>query len=611
MESIPSATDKAAGLLENLSLDSQTKTTGNPALATKLSTSQYGSSDLATNTAKPLQRSKKPPHVDPNAHYLPNGYPSIGYNGGKMCTQYVALQGLFKWDVYGDNGTFMYNQGYGYAPYGTYPSPNSSIPSMGYDTQLYGAQHYQYPSSFYPSSTSAGLFYPSNHSTHSQGHIASSDTTDKVPFSAGTSTRNPNNRVNAGSVNRSNGPASGAGFSSPLNTDPTRPISGMGQASGYMNLMYPNNRTYDPYGNRFYGQYESRVGSDFGSYAYNSWTSGRGWVVVDNKYKSRGHGYGNENRDGLNELNRGPRAKSFRNDKEFGAVAQTVVGQNLPLSDNNKEENFLQVPDREEYNREDFPEDYSDAKFFVIKSFSEDDVHKSIKYCVWTSTANGNKKLDAAYKQAKENPGGGCPVFLLFSVNTSGQFVGLAEMTGHVDFNKTVEYWQQDKWTGCFPLKWHIIKDVPNGCLRHITLENNENKPVTNSRDTQEVMFEKGVQILKIFKDHKEKTSILDDFGFYAARERIMQEKKAKQNIQKQVSEGKPAAKMGNDSLQTDAASIKEQVGVTPLESVKTNGEVNVKDENESDSTVANCTNDATSTVSSDNKVVPNVFASA
>ncbi|KAJ6434082.1 hypothetical protein OIU84_017733 [Salix udensis] len=514
-------------------------------------------------------------------------------------------------DVYGDNGTFMYNQGYGYAPYGTYPSPNSSIPSMGYDTQLYGAQHYQYPSSFYPSSTSAGLFYPSNHSTHSQGHIASSDTTDKVPFSAGTSTRNPNNRVNAGSVNRSNGPASGAGFSSPLNTDPTRPISGMGQASGYMNLMYPNNRTYDPYGNRFYGQYESRVGSDFGSYAYNSWTSGRGWVVVDNKYKSRGHGYGNENRDGLNELNRGPRAKSFRNDKEFGAVAQTVVGQNLPLSDNNKEENFLQVPDREEYNREDFPEDYSDAKFFVIKSFSEDDVHKSIKYCVWTSTANGNKKLDAAYKQAKENPGGGCPVFLLFSVNTSGQFVGLAEMTGHVDFNKTVEYWQQDKWTGCFPLKWHIIKDVPNGCLRHITLENNENKPVTNSRDTQEVMFEKGVQILKIFKDHKEKTSILDDFGFYAARERIMQEKKAKQNIQKQVSEGKPAAKMGNDSLQTDAASIKEQVGVTPLESVKTNGEVNVKDENESDSTVANCTNDATSTVSSDNKVVPNVFASA
>ena len=60
-------------------------------------------------------------------------------------------------------------------------------------------------------------------------------------------------------------------------------------------------------------------------------------------------------------------------------------------------------------------------------------------------------------------------------------------MIGPVNFEKTVEYWQQDKWNGCFPVKWHIIKDVPNSLLRHITLENNENKPVTNSRDTQEV----------------------------------------------------------------------------------------------------------------------------
>lgn len=60
-------------------------------------------------------------------------------------------------------------------------------------------------------------------------------------------------------------------------------------------------------------------------------------------------------------------------------------------------------------------------------------------------------------------------------------------MVGQVDFNKTLEYWQQDKWIGCFPVKWHIVKDIPNGSLRHITLENNENKPVTNSRDTQEV----------------------------------------------------------------------------------------------------------------------------
>lgn len=60
-------------------------------------------------------------------------------------------------------------------------------------------------------------------------------------------------------------------------------------------------------------------------------------------------------------------------------------------------------------------------------------------------------------------------------------------MIGRVDFNESMDFWQQDKWNGYFPVKWHIIKDVPNPQLRHIILENNDNKPVTNSRDTQEV----------------------------------------------------------------------------------------------------------------------------
>lgn len=72
-------------------------------------------------------------------------------------------------------------------------------------------------------------------------------------------------------------------------------------------------------------------------------------------------------------------------------------------------------------------------------------------------------------------------------VNASGQFCGVAEMIGHVDFHKDMDFWQQDKWSGSFPVKWHIVKDVPNSNFRHIILENNENKPVTNSRDTQEV----------------------------------------------------------------------------------------------------------------------------
>merc|ERR1711971_629266 len=51
--------------------------------------------------------------------------------------------------------------------------------------------------------------------------------------------------------------------------------------------------------------------------------------------------------------------------------------------------------------------------------------------------------------------------------------------------------------------------------LRHIRLENNENKPVTNSRDTQEVPPEKGKMVLKILHSFKHTTSLFDDFVHY------------------------------------------------------------------------------------------------
>ena len=79
----------------------------------------------------------------------------------------------------------------------------------------------------------------------------------------------------------------------------------------------------------------------------------------------------------------------------------------------------------------------------MIKSYTEDDVHKSLKYEIWSSTDPGNKRLDKAFK---ETAGRG-PIYLFFSVNAryvtlytnvsqsphvyildSGHFCGMAEM---------------------------------------------------------------------------------------------------------------------------------------------------------------------------------------
>ncbi|XP_042380884.1 YTH domain-containing protein ECT1-like [Zingiber officinale] len=134
-------------------------------------------------------------------------------------------------------------------------------------------------------------------------------------------------------------------------------------------------------------------------------------------------------------------------------------------------------------------------------------------------------------------------------------------MVGRVNFNKTADFWQQNKWIGCFPVKWHIIKDAPNSILKYITLENNENKPVTNSRDTQEVELEKGLQMLKIFKEHINNTSVLDNFAFYEHRQRSMQEKRAKQQ-EKQDWDGMISPDAGDSMKTTKGAANGDANGV-------------------------------------------------
>jgi len=165
-----------------------------------------------------------------------------------------------------------------------------------------------------------------------------------------------------------------------------------------------------------------------------------------------------------------------------------------------------------EYNPKEFDLNPKAARFFIIKSYAEDDIHRSIKYSIWCSTEYGNKRLDAAFRE-REGKG---PIYLFFSVNGSGHFCGIAQMTSPVDYDSSAEVWQQDgKWKGKFTVKWVYVKDVPNSQLRHIRLENNEGKPVTNSRDTQEVPAEKGCQVLRVIHQYRHTTSIFDDFSHY------------------------------------------------------------------------------------------------
>ena len=159
------------------------------------------------------------------------------------------------------------------------------------------------------------------------------------------------------------------------------------------------------------------------------------------------------------------------------------------------------------------------SKFFIIKSFSEEDVHKSIKYSVWSSSKNGNTTLNNAFLASQEKGG---EVYLFFSCNGSGRFLGLARMKSICDFNKSFELWTQDgKWMGLFDVEWLFIKDVPFKEFKdiNITMKDGEIKPVSNSRDTQEIPFEQAKIMIEKIAKYQNSNTILEHFEFYDMRQ--------------------------------------------------------------------------------------------
>lgn len=449
------------------------------------------------------------------------GYYYPGYDGsyGELDNQgyYVGGDGMeLQYPVMqADNGSFVYVMP-GFQP--GYP-PYVPITTIGVDGQYADQQAYLSSPMFQPPITSPGYYPPTFH----YGELVPS------PYMW-----DPSLRVGDGAFGNSY-----AGF--PEFADPKRNLSSPSHTRASLSKAFSEfsnpldvssghgmRKQLKPV-NKFSAHNQGKGALLYSNNLVDLKANARGWSSTE-KMKSRSKINGVSTIGSLNEQNQGPRTANAKGALMSGGNAAG----SLATDGNGNSNSITSLIRTDQYNLPDFPTKYDQAFFFVIKSYSEDDIHKSIKYNVWASTPNGNKRLDSVYQDAQERmveKGSKCPIFLFFSVNASGQFCGVAEMIGRVDFNKNMDFWQQDKWNGYFPVKWHIIKDVPNPHLRHIILENNDNKPITNSRDTQEVRFPQGLEILNIFKNYASKTSILDDFDFYESREKVMQEKRTRQSI--------------------------------------------------------------------------------
>lgn len=266
------------------------------------------------------------------------------------------------------------------------------------------------------------------------------------------------------------------------------------------------------------GQFHRNMGSPngFGRGAFSPGSWGAVSPVAMNKKRSK------RRRQSREEARRARRAPRFQIEDDVMPMPVTQLKAFHQKYKLNKQGVLNEMPRR--------------AKFLIIKSFHEDDVHKAIKFNLWSSTPHGNEKLQKVWEEAQaeakalseDGSGNGpdgrslCPLFLLFSVNKSKGFCGICEMVGPVDFERKVEWWVRrndgrNRWRGAVPLRWIVVKDVPNTVFRDLCFPGASHRPVIFSRDATEVAYSQGCTFVNLFTGYESQSTLLQDMEFYDA----------------------------------------------------------------------------------------------
>lgn len=148
--------------------------------------------------------------------------------------------------------------------------------------------------------------------------------------------------------------------------------------------------------------------------------------------------------------------------------------------------------------------------YFVIKSFNIENIHKAIKYGVWSTTYSGNIIFDKAFALAQSR---NAEVYLFFSTNSTFAFQGIARLKSKFQ-TKTYSFWKGSEkyksFNGSFNLDWLIIKDVPNSTLDKIQVNN---IPFSKLRNGVELTEKDALNAVSIFRNFYYCSSlVLSDF---------------------------------------------------------------------------------------------------
>lgn len=160
-------------------------------------------------------------------------------------------------------------------------------------------------------------------------------------------------------------------------------------------------------------------------------------------------------------------------------------------------------------------EELEKSQAVVIRSKTYDDIHKAMKYGVWTSNQDNNSKLNEIYKECLKNKQ---RLLLFFRVVKDNLFCGVAEVISHyIEEQKFNLWWENQKYKGIFNIRWVYVKNLP---LTAYNLRENST-PVYELRDGDSLNDKNKNFLLSQFKvsRYSFENSVFKFFGKFDERE--------------------------------------------------------------------------------------------
>lgn len=103
--------------------------------------------------------------------------------------------------------------------------------------------------------------------------------------------------------------------------------------------------------------------------------------------------------------------------------------------------------------------DLKNNRYVIITSTNPDDIHKSLKYGIWTSTKDVNIVLMKLFNEKRANKD--IRIIMIFKLKGNDQICGCAELiSDYIEEQQYNLWWERVEWKGLFNVKWLFMKNL-------------------------------------------------------------------------------------------------------------------------------------------------------